>query len=169
MKNAVFWDVALCRSCVNRRFGGTYRLHLPTAATCSRWFLPRGFFYPENGGDTFLRNVGSHNIYTAPHQGRRHSSYSQHVSTYKVMIRCFKIINYKGGNCCETIWYQMKCSRMLQYNIMKKCYRGKLRTCIACHCPPLWSNGMQRWYDRNSLQIRKSKQRNKEKWSVWRK
>jgi hypothetical protein len=23
MKNAVFWDVAPCRSCVNRRFGGT--------------------------------------------------------------------------------------------------------------------------------------------------
>jgi hypothetical protein len=30
MKNAVFWDVAPCRSCVNRRFGGTYRLHLQT-------------------------------------------------------------------------------------------------------------------------------------------
>jgi hypothetical protein len=28
MKNAVFWDVAPCRSCVNRRFGGMYRLHL---------------------------------------------------------------------------------------------------------------------------------------------
>jgi hypothetical protein len=28
MKNAVFWDVVPCRSCVNRRFGGTYRLHL---------------------------------------------------------------------------------------------------------------------------------------------
>jgi hypothetical protein len=28
MKNAVFWDAAPCRSCVNRRFGGTYRLHL---------------------------------------------------------------------------------------------------------------------------------------------
>jgi hypothetical protein len=27
MKNAVFWDVASCRSCVNRRFGETYRLH----------------------------------------------------------------------------------------------------------------------------------------------
>jgi hypothetical protein len=26
--NAVFWDVAPCRSCVNRRFGGTYRLNL---------------------------------------------------------------------------------------------------------------------------------------------
>jgi hypothetical protein len=28
MKNAVFWDVAPCRSCVTRRFGGTYRLHI---------------------------------------------------------------------------------------------------------------------------------------------
>jgi hypothetical protein len=28
MKNAVFWDVTQCRSCVKRRFGGTYRLHL---------------------------------------------------------------------------------------------------------------------------------------------
>jgi hypothetical protein len=28
MKNVVFWDVALCRLCVNRRFGGKYRLHL---------------------------------------------------------------------------------------------------------------------------------------------
>jgi hypothetical protein len=28
MKKAVFLDVALCRSGVNRRFGGTYRLHL---------------------------------------------------------------------------------------------------------------------------------------------
>jgi hypothetical protein len=26
MKNAVFWDVALCKSCVNRRFEGMYRL-----------------------------------------------------------------------------------------------------------------------------------------------
>jgi hypothetical protein len=28
VKNAVFWDVAPCRSCVNRRFGETYRLQL---------------------------------------------------------------------------------------------------------------------------------------------
>jgi hypothetical protein len=27
-KNAVFWDVAPCKSCVNRRSVGTYRLHL---------------------------------------------------------------------------------------------------------------------------------------------
>jgi hypothetical protein len=28
MKNVVFWDVSLCRSCVNWRFGGKYRLHV---------------------------------------------------------------------------------------------------------------------------------------------
>jgi hypothetical protein len=28
MKNAVFWNVAPCRYFVNRRFGGTHRLHL---------------------------------------------------------------------------------------------------------------------------------------------
>jgi hypothetical protein len=28
MKNAVFWEVASCRYCVNRCFGRTYRLHL---------------------------------------------------------------------------------------------------------------------------------------------
>jgi hypothetical protein len=44
------------------------------AATCSRWFLARGFFYIEDGSDTFLRKVGSHKIYTAPHLIRRHSS-----------------------------------------------------------------------------------------------
>jgi hypothetical protein len=43
LKNAVFWDVAPCRSCVNRRFGGTYRLHLQGRKTrewgtsVSRW------------------------------------------------------------------------------------------------------------------------------------
>jgi hypothetical protein len=28
LKNAVFWNVASCGSCVNRRFGGKYRLYL---------------------------------------------------------------------------------------------------------------------------------------------
>jgi hypothetical protein len=44
-------------------------------ATCLRWFFARGFFDPEDGGDTILRNVGSiDHIYTAPHSRRRHSS-----------------------------------------------------------------------------------------------
>jgi hypothetical protein len=28
MKNVVFWVVSLCGSCINRRLGGAYRLHL---------------------------------------------------------------------------------------------------------------------------------------------
>jgi hypothetical protein len=41
----------------------------------TRWFFARGFFYPEDGGDTILRNVGSiDHIYTAPHRRRHHSS-----------------------------------------------------------------------------------------------
>jgi hypothetical protein len=50
MKNAVFWDVALCRSLVNQSF------------------------YPEDAGDTFLRNISSHKIYTVPHPRIWHSS-----------------------------------------------------------------------------------------------
>jgi hypothetical protein len=36
MKNAVLWDVAPCRSCVNRLFGGTYRLHFLGRKICDR-------------------------------------------------------------------------------------------------------------------------------------
>jgi hypothetical protein len=72
IKIVVFWDVALCRSCVNPRFGGTNRLHLQGTkirerrTSVARWlqteplaqFFARGFLYPEDGGDSFLRNVG---------------------------------------------------------------------------------------------------------------
>jgi hypothetical protein len=41
-----------------------YHIHFQqSATTCSRWFLARGFFRLEDGGDTFLRNVGSQKIY----------------------------------------------------------------------------------------------------------
>jgi hypothetical protein len=36
MKNAVFWVVAPCKYCVNRHFGGTYRLHLQGSAMNQR-------------------------------------------------------------------------------------------------------------------------------------
>jgi hypothetical protein len=43
IKNVVFWDVSLCRWCVNRRFGGPHRLHLQgrkireRGTSVSRW------------------------------------------------------------------------------------------------------------------------------------
>jgi hypothetical protein len=74
MKNAVFWDVAPCRSCVNRRFGGTYLLHLQSAV-CShllslilrsriflpwkwrRYVLPKRLFTQDRHGATSQKMV----------------------------------------------------------------------------------------------------------------
>jgi hypothetical protein len=78
MKNAFFWDVTPCRYFVIRRFGGTYRLLLrdirnlrtmnqreeAAADYCNLQLHAQAgsllvyFLYPEDGGDTFLRNVG---------------------------------------------------------------------------------------------------------------
>jgi hypothetical protein len=61
-------------------------------ATYSRWFLDHGFFYPEDGGDTFSRNVGSLKIYTAPHPRNRNSS----VTAVK-NLKFYMIILMFGG------------------------------------------------------------------------
>jgi hypothetical protein len=53
MKEAVFWVATV---------------------TSSSWFLAHRFFYPEDGGDTILRNVGSHKNYTATQPRKRLSS-----------------------------------------------------------------------------------------------
>jgi hypothetical protein len=45
LKNAIFWDVAPYRCCVNRCFGGTYRLHFQgrkireRGTSVSRWLF----------------------------------------------------------------------------------------------------------------------------------
>jgi hypothetical protein len=50
MKNAVIWDVALCSSCVNRCFRGTYCLHIrgrkirERGTSMSRWLLNLNIF-----------------------------------------------------------------------------------------------------------------------------
>jgi hypothetical protein len=88
MKITIFWDIARFRRKVSPPSSGfkTSRINGDWAtpfllrsgpyitlipidssfclATCSRWFLIRLIFNPENGGDTFLRNVGSYTGYT---------------------------------------------------------------------------------------------------------
>jgi hypothetical protein len=60
-KDAVFWDVAPCRSCVNRRFGGKYRLHLQdrkisergtSVSRCLRYVPPKRRFTQDLHGAT---------------------------------------------------------------------------------------------------------------------
>jgi hypothetical protein len=44
VKNVVFWSVALCRCCANRRFGGTYRLHLQDLHRSTQRHIPEDEF-----------------------------------------------------------------------------------------------------------------------------
>jgi hypothetical protein len=39
-----------------------------------RLFFVRGFYFPEDAGDTFLRNVSSYKTHTTPHPRRGHCS-----------------------------------------------------------------------------------------------
>jgi hypothetical protein len=45
----------------------------PASAGGCRVSLARGLFYTEDGSDTFIRNVGSHKMYTATDPRKRHS------------------------------------------------------------------------------------------------
>jgi hypothetical protein len=66
MKSTVFWDITQCSPLkVNRRFGGTCRLHLQDArinvamlSTCFQAGILLHLFDPEEGGDILLRYVG---------------------------------------------------------------------------------------------------------------
>jgi hypothetical protein len=88
MKNAVFWDVTPFGSYMNRRFGGKYHPsmrvaqigELGTLAVTSNIVFLRSvrrlpvtvnvvssstIRHPDDGGDTFLRNVGCYNSHSA--------------------------------------------------------------------------------------------------------
>jgi hypothetical protein len=61
--STIFWDIPQCSLLsVNRRFGGTYRLHLQGQKNKLGTYIHAGcsayFFDPEDGGDMFLRKVG---------------------------------------------------------------------------------------------------------------
>jgi hypothetical protein len=66
------WCHLLGYSAVKKRFGATYHLHLQDRKSAEQETnvqqvarQNRLIFYPEDGSDTFLRNVGSHTDYTA--------------------------------------------------------------------------------------------------------
>jgi hypothetical protein len=96
---------------------GCFRLASQSAATCSRWFLAHGFFYPEDGGDTFLWNVGSNKNLTAPHPRKRHSSViclvhalgwlddASRCTTWKGYLKCFLAVfyNYAVTSACNAV------------------------------------------------------------------
>jgi hypothetical protein len=56
MLPAIFWDLALCNPYMNQDFDGY--------APAVRWYLARLIFEPEDGGNIFIRNIGSRTDYT---------------------------------------------------------------------------------------------------------
>jgi hypothetical protein len=92
---------------VNRRFGGTYRTHFPTAANCSSWFLTRGFFYPVDRDDTFLRNVSS------PRSTRRHIQEDDIIHSHRCEI--FKSYNILIGFVIVSLLTRVRASGLFRF------------------------------------------------------
>jgi hypothetical protein len=88
MNVAIVWDIAPCSPYMNRRFEG-HLLHVG--------FLFGWFFYSEDGGDTFLRNIGSHTDYTALYPIIWQLSFWSFV-LYSVMI-CYCQMGHVHATC----------------------------------------------------------------------
>jgi hypothetical protein len=54
-----FWDVAPCRSCVNRRYGGKYRLHLQGRKICERGTSVSRWLQTESRTDASEERIAS--------------------------------------------------------------------------------------------------------------
>jgi hypothetical protein len=117
MKNAIFWDVEPCRSCVNRRFGGTYRLDhqgrkireqgtsrlvTQSAATCSLWCLVRGFFCTE------IEMIRSSETAVHTRSTRRHIPEDDNLHSH----RCENLESYIGKNPVSEKLYALECRKM---------------------------------------------------------
>jgi hypothetical protein len=77
MKKAVFCVVPPCTDVSEDRIVSIFTLADPSASTCSRWFLARRIFYPEDEVDTIIRNVGSHKNYTEQQSRKQLSSITE--------------------------------------------------------------------------------------------
>jgi hypothetical protein len=92
MKNAVFWDVAQCRSCVNRCFGGTSQ---PTGHA--------GFsladFSTLKMEAIRSSEMSVHTRYTRRHitgDGILHSHLRGNLKSYKTFLEDFYLLGYNG-------------------------------------------------------------------------
>jgi hypothetical protein len=82
--------------------------YLTTLSVCTIWGFHSadyeeccllGLFNSEEGGDTFLRNVGLPELYTAPHPRRQHSDI---ISNSDYLIEWQRVIYY--GGCGRKRW-----------------------------------------------------------------
>jgi hypothetical protein len=93
------------------------------ACTWRRWLLVRGFLYPEDGSNTFLRNVGSHKIYTVPHPRRRRSSNKCIILEHLRTLATFNKLKQKARLDVSRPWgpkvFQRREARAIDYRLSK--------------------------------------------------
>jgi hypothetical protein len=131
MKNAVFCDVAPCRSCVNRRFGGTYRLHVQgrkireRGTSFSRWLQPS------------IRKFGTR--------------WRQVVSSHSGRFTSGEIFRHLGcGWSLEAIWKLWRRGKLFlhrEFNYDLTIVQSVART-------PLWSSGQSSWLQIQRYRVR---------------
>jgi hypothetical protein len=112
LKNAVFWDVATCRSCVNWRFGGTYCLRLQGRKICergtkfSRWIQTTLKMEPIRSSETSVhtRSTPRH----IPEDGIIYSHHCENLKSYNIPFYWDRwcsgnaIHSYSGGTRFES-------------------------------------------------------------------
>jgi hypothetical protein len=140
MKNVVFWDVALCRSCVNRCFGGTYRLHLQGRKIRERGI--RNSLQPPAHAGSSLANFSTlkmepirsseKSVHTRstrrhiPEEGILHSHRCENLKSFVHSIYIACLIRFVTINVClvlqqliQSVTSEMSYYMILSYNIYK--------------------------------------------------
>jgi hypothetical protein len=79
MKNAIFWDMAPCRSGVNRCFGGMYRLHLQGRKIRER-------------GTSVSRWLQTRTAWMCPHRSVKELGYLSAISSLMYPVICSEVI-----------------------------------------------------------------------------
>jgi hypothetical protein len=65
-----------------------------------------GFFCPEDEGDTLLRNIGPHKIYTAPHPRRQHTATeTSNLTIIQVLNMCRLMMTSRKAEICSEILF----------------------------------------------------------------
>jgi hypothetical protein len=159
LKDSVFWDVGPYRYCVNRRFGGTYRLHLEgrrkypraknqrgqSAVTCSRCLLAREFFSSTLKMEAISSSETS--ISTRCHipgDGILHSHRRENLKSYNMhfilvqVTRGHKVRTQEDFLCRSWCWIlEISGSANLGHLKVKAEYKCVLRV-VSCHSMSGW-------------------------------
>jgi hypothetical protein len=133
MKNAVFGDVVPCRSCVNSRFGGRYRLHLQgtkireRGISASRWLQTEP---PVENIQLYKNREGEWATWeiSREERGRVSRSTRRHIPEDGILHR-LRVSDWEQGS-DENVWSsERESSRMMEGKLLNEELQN-------LYCPP---------------------------------